>query len=141
MSKKRPCSVCGGWFQPDARVKDRQRACSKAECQTKRRAATQASWRSHNREYASERRLHYRQVARDAGGDPGRRLPAPLDRVPWEVAEDQFGAQGADFIAYLAQVQHRVAKDQWRSQVADSAGESEQVLPGFVKDQSWSGAP
>jgi len=141
MSKKRPCCVCGGWFQPDARVGDRQRACSKFECQTKRRSATQASWRSRNREYAAAWRLQERREARDAGGDPSRRMPPPLDGLPWDVAEDQFGVQGTDFIAHLARVQHRAAKDQWRAQRVDSSAESERVLPGFVKDQSWAGAP
>jgi hypothetical protein len=26
------------------------------------------------------------------------RLPAPLNRLPWDIAQDEFGVKGADFI-------------------------------------------
>ena len=41
--RKKPCRICRRWFQPDARVGERQRACGKPECQTARRQKTQAA--------------------------------------------------------------------------------------------------
>ena len=31
-ARKRPCRVCRRWFQPDARLGDRQKTCGDPEC-------------------------------------------------------------------------------------------------------------
>ena len=31
--KKRPCRICGRWFVPDPRLKDRQKTCADAQLQ------------------------------------------------------------------------------------------------------------
>ena len=92
---KKPCRICQRWFYPDPRVGDRQRACAKAECQAVRRQKTQAGWRHQNPGYAAA----YRIDERHRQSDPERlRVPAPLNKLPWDVAKDQFGGKGADFI-------------------------------------------
>ncbi len=140
MRKTRPCSICRKWFLPDARVKDRQRACSSAECQTKRREQTQAKWRAAHPSYFAAHRIQQRAAAAipaESSAMPGEiapapnasstpiarppppRMPRPLDGLPWDMAQDQFGAQGADFIGVFGRVLLRAAKDQTRSQPSE----------------------
>src|SRR5450755_2061099 len=113
-ARKRPCSICRRWFRPDARVGDRQHACGKPECQTKRRRKTQASWRGRNPGYAIAYRIDQRSVSTQAAPEV-MRVPAPLNQLPWEFAKDQFGPQRADFIAVMAALLVRFAKDQFRT--------------------------
>jgi hypothetical protein len=49
------------------------------------------------------------------------RVPAPLDRLPWDIAQDQFGVQGADFLGVFGRVLLGVAQDERRGQVLDSS--------------------
>jgi hypothetical protein len=65
-----------------------------------------------------------RERAEEATGPPARsieplRLPAPIDRLPWDVAQDELGVQAADFIGILSKVLLRVAQDERGGQVAD----------------------
>lgn len=132
---KKPCRFCGKWFWPDPRVGSRQRACSAAECQQKRRVETQASWRQCNPEYGITYRLQKR-VALQERERPETRHPPPLDRLPWDVAKDQFTAQGCEFIEVLGRVLLVAAKDQRRRQVAEITREFRGHPPPAAKDQS-----
>jgi hypothetical protein len=127
--KKRPCSICRRWFQPDRRVGSRQRACNRAECQADRRRGTQANWRRRNPEYYHERRLQERaeraRAADEAASNPKKakgveppRRPEPLRlggvlrAVPWAFAQDEIGVQTTDLIAAVAKVLLKAAQDQ-----------------------------
>src|SRR6266849_10245015 len=112
-ARKRPCAICRRWFRPDARVGDRQHACGKPECQTKRRQKTQASWRHRNPGYAIAYRIDQRATQTEPPSEV-MRLPAPLNQLPWEFAKDQFGPQGADFIGLMGALvkPHPLAIDQ-----------------------------
>jgi len=129
-ARKKPCRICRRWFQPDARVGDRQRACGKPECQTTRRQKTQSAWRSRNADYGIAWRLDQRS-AQIPPPDP-LRFPAPLNQLPWNLAKDQFGTQIADFIGVMGALILRTAKDQFRPYLADSARLAG-TLPGFPK--------
>ena len=134
---KRPCSICKRWFWPNPRVGHRQQTCSDPACQVARRKKTQAKWRAANPDYAIGRRLTVRhandakratppQQALPQKKPPAPRMPAPLDRLPWDDAQDQFGAKGADFIMEFGRLLVRAGqvrqdqKDQMRTQVLDS---------------------
>src|SRR5438445_659167 len=119
-SRTRPCAICRRWFRPDARVGDRQHACGKPECQTKRRQKTQASWRHRNAGYAIAYRIDQR-AAQTQPPPEAMRLPSPLNQLPWEFAKDQFGSQGADFIGVMGALMVRSAKDQFRAYLIDPA--------------------
>src|ERR1039457_6593034 len=110
--RKKPCRICRRWFQPDARVGERQRACGKPECQSARRQKTQADWRKRNLDYAIAWRLDQR--AAQTSPPEGLRVPAPLAQLPWHVAKDQFSPQGADFLGVMSALILRAAKDQIR---------------------------
>ena len=118
-ARKRPCTICRRWFRPDSRVGDRQRACSRADCQTARRQKTQATWRRQNPDYGVAWRLDRR--ATQARPPEPLRVPAPLHQLPWDLAKDQFGAQGADFIGAMGALMVRAAKDQFRPYLIESA--------------------
>jgi hypothetical protein len=116
--RKRPCSICRQWFQPDARVGERQHACGKPDCQTQRRQKTQARWRRRNPGYATAYRIDQRAAQTEPTPEP-LRLPAPLNQLPWDLAKDQFGLQGADFIGVMGALIVRSAKDQIRPYLLD----------------------
>jgi hypothetical protein len=129
---KKPCRICRRWFQPDARVGDRQRVCSREECQAARRKRTQAAWRERNPDYANAWRLQQRC----AGGDPDPpRVPPPLTRLPWDLAKDQFGAQGTEILGCFGRLLVRYAKDQMRTQPPGIPGESPRLPPDPPKDE------
>ena len=109
--RKRPCRFCHGWFSPDRRVGDRQRACRSEACRKRRRQATQAAWRRANPDYAVRRRLEQREVLREREPLP---VPRPLDRIPWELAQEEFDRRGADLLASLGKVLVRSRKDEIR---------------------------
>ena len=132
--RKKPCRICRRWFHPDARVGERQRACGKPECQAAWRQKTQAKWRRRNPDYG----LGWRLDQRGAQTPPPElhRLPAPLNRLPWEFAKDQFGAQGTDFIGVMSTLLLRAAKDEIRSYLIDGARLPGRLLPGAEKTSS-----
>jgi hypothetical protein len=153
MAKKRPCRICRKWFRPDPRVGQRQRACSRPECQQARRATTQAAWRARNPEYYHHRRLTQRSAAANAaakaaaavaagkvpehGGGPPAALamPASLARVPWELLQDEIGVQVTDAIGVTTREILRALKDQRRVQLTEGKGAPDQVQGGVMKDQ------
>lgn len=64
------------------------------------------------------------------------RVPAPLDRLPWDLAQDQFEVQGADFIAIFGRLLLRYAQDQIRIQLPVIVAESRRLDEAEAKDQS-----
>ena len=73
MVRKRPCRVCRRWFQPEARVGDRQRVCSAAECQRERHRRACADWRARNPDERREEQLRRRLRGEDEESSPGAR--------------------------------------------------------------------
>ena len=89
MVRKRPCRVCRRWFQPDPRAGDRQRVCSRPECQQERHRRNCVAWRDRERASDEERRVRVRLLdLTQPEGSPGARLlPAAVrDAVGLEVA-------------------------------------------------------
>ena len=133
MARKRPCQVCRRWFRPDPRVGERQRSCTSEVCQKERRARTQASWREAHPDYFIARRIEERAAAgRDV--EP-LRVPAPLDRLPWDIAQDQFKVQGADFIAIFGRLLIGSAQDAMAAEVGVNKGQIRQHGRRARKDQ------
>jgi hypothetical protein len=85
----------------------RQRACSRA-CQAARKKTTQAAWTKDNPDYFVARRMKQRAAAERRPAPL--RMPAPLDRLPWDVAQDEFGVQQTDFLGHLGRVLLGVAQ-------------------------------
>ena len=105
MPKPRPCEVCDEVFEPHPRAGDRQRVCSKEECQRERHRRNCENWRQRNADYDRDRRLRARMARetesdrdRDSGG--GRSRPRvrslwsdPLASIPWDALRDVVASE------------------------------------------------
>jgi hypothetical protein len=49
------------------------------------------------------------------------RVPAPLNRLPWDIAKDEIGGKATDFLAVMGTLLVRSAKDQIRLHLLDAA--------------------
>jgi hypothetical protein len=132
-ARKRPCTICRHWFRPDPRIGARQRACRKPECQAVRRKQTQARWRAANAGYATAYRIQLRNAAQRPP-EP-LRVPAPLNRLPWDLAKDEFGGKGADFIGVVSTLLLCTVKDQFRVHLPDPTRVAGTLPPPAAKDQ------
>jgi hypothetical protein len=86
-----------------------------------------------NPEYPAGYRIQQRG-AQESPPEP-LRLPAPLNRLPWDLAKDEFGPQGTDFIAVMGALLVRVAKDQIRSYAIESTALPSTLPLLATKDQ------
>jgi hypothetical protein len=139
MRRKRPCSICRRWFRPDARTTRHQRVCSRAECQKERRRRTQASWRERNPEYGASYRLDQRRRVGERA-EP-LRMPAPLDKVPWQVAKDVMGAEATELLGVSSRLILGAAKDVIRAHLAECKGVPLPLPSVGAKDVIVAGAP
>lgn len=48
-SRKRPCRVCGKWFSPHPRVRDRQKTCGAVDCKKEWHRRKSAEWNRKNK--------------------------------------------------------------------------------------------
>jgi hypothetical protein len=64
------------------------------------------------------------------------RVPAPLNRLPWELAQDQFKPQGAGFLGSFGRLLMFHAKDQIVRHLHDSTRESGKVARRREKTRS-----
>ena len=55
------------------------------------------------------------------------RVPAPLNRLPWDVAKDEIGGKATDFLGVMGTLLVRSAKDQIRLHLIDATR-----LPGAL---------
>ena len=81
MVKKRPCRVCGTWFEPNPRAGDRQHTCSDAACQRARNRKACRRWRA--KSDTKERQL--RKKMRAAKPDIPADLVSPVTHEQWDV--------------------------------------------------------
>ena len=49
--RKRPCRICGRWYAPNPRVKDRQKSCGESLCKREWHRRKCAEWNKKNSEY------------------------------------------------------------------------------------------
>ena len=91
-------------------------------CAKALRAKTQAAWRERHRDYWTAWLIQQRSTQERA--PPPLRVPAPLDRLPWDLAKDEFGGQGADFLGVFGRLLVDVRKDEIRGQPVVIARES-----------------
>ena len=69
MPKKRPCRMCGKWFEPHPRAGDRQRTCSEPECQRERNRKACRRWRAKHDTPSHRLRRNIRAVKADSPED------------------------------------------------------------------------
>ncbi|OVE73395.1 hypothetical protein BVX93_01770 [bacterium B13(2017)] len=54
-NEQKNCIICGRFFRPDPRVKDRQKSCKRNQCQRLRKKKSQESWFLKNKDYFQDR--------------------------------------------------------------------------------------
>lgn len=137
MARKRPCSVCRRWFEPERRAGGRQRVCSAASCQAERHRRACERWREQHPEYDRERRLRER-VRRDSG--PGEPLARdPLTEVAWEAARDAVGLEVAVIVEETAKVLAAWARDAVHAQSMEIMKRLAKVVPAPARDAMVAG--
>jgi hypothetical protein len=90
MADKRPCSVCGKWFRPDARQGDRQKTCGCKECKSEWHRRACARWHKKNPGYDKDTRL-VRRLVKDSGETKADRRADPLKAINWPLAREEIG--------------------------------------------------
>jgi hypothetical protein len=136
MSKKKPCCICGRWFLPNRRVGNRQRACSKAECQRERHRRNCARWHTRNPDYDREGRLR-----RELIGERGQNRDAngvetdPLGQVNEEVARDLVGLQLYVVIDEIAKVVVSWTRDLVHEKTGKTTGQTGKQGPLVARDE------
>lgn len=84
---KRPCRICRRWFEPDARVRGRQKSCSAPDCQRERHRRNCEELRDRDREAERQELLEQRLVTTEGLADGERVLPVgPRDAWPLKAA-------------------------------------------------------
>ncbi len=118
MARKRPCRICGKWFYPSPRARDRQRVCSDPTCQRERHRRSCSGWHEKNPDYDRERRLR-EKVRRPAQWDTPH--TDPLREIAWDEARDAAGLQVAVIVEETARVVVQFARDVVRAQPRETS--------------------
>ena len=138
MAGKRPCRVCGKWFQPHPRAGKRQRACGRAECGRERHRRACAAWRERHPDYDGERRLRERLRVEVAAGEALSR--DPLAEVAWSAARDAVGLEVAVIVEETGKVLALWARDAVHQQSTEITRKLAKVLPRPARDEIATGA-
>jgi hypothetical protein len=130
--KKRPCRICRRWFQPNARVKDRQMTCGDPACKREWHRRKCQQWNRANRDYF---RANYLQKKLDAAQSdnaskaPTRAPPKSLSPsgLPLGFVQEVIGVQHLLIIEYMAQLLMRRFQEVLRGQVIVNTGQVSQL--------------
>lgn len=99
MVRKRPCGICRRWFKPHARAGDRQKVCSRPECQKERRRRSVAARRRKDPDLERGDRLRRRLRTEEALDEPG-----PLAGLDRQALRNAVGLEVAVVIEESAEV-------------------------------------
>jgi hypothetical protein len=138
MARKRPCRVCGKWFEPHPRAGKRQRTCGGETCQRERHRRACAAWRARHPDYDRESRLRERLHVEAAAGAPLSR--DPLAELAWEAARDAVGLEVAVIVEEMGKVLVLWARDAVNAQGTEITRKLAKVLPRPERDEIAAGA-
>ena len=99
--KKRPCRICGRWFTPNPRLKDRQKTCADPHCKREWHRKKCAQWNKSNPDYFKSNYLQ-----KKLEGTPGckSRFKSGL---PLVFVQEVIGIQHLVIIEYFGQLLKR----------------------------------
>jgi hypothetical protein len=138
MARKRPCRVCGKWFEPHPRAGKRQRACGRDDCRRERHRRACAAWHEQHPDYDRERRLRERVRVDVPVGEPLSR--DPLAEIAWDTARDAVGLETAVIVEETGKVLALWARDAVHQQAAEITRKLARVLPRRARDEIAAGA-
>jgi hypothetical protein len=116
MRSRKRCPFCRCLFTPDGRVASRQWACTKADCQARRRQHTQKQWRDDHPDDRAARRLRTQLAAAKATGKAPTPRPPPRG-IPWDEMQDEIPPQVLVILGLLVRLGARAMQDEIRGQV------------------------
>jgi hypothetical protein len=96
--KKRPCRICGRWFAPNPRLKDRQKTCADPHCRREWHRKKCAHWNKSNPDYFKS---NYLQKKLDAALVPKSRFRSGLPQL---FVQEVIGIQHLVIIEYFGQL-------------------------------------
>lgn len=135
MRKRKRCPFCRCLFAPDPRVRGRQWACTKAECQGQRRKASQQAWRQKHPEDRPARKLRAAMAqAKQDGQAP--LPPPPPTAVPWDEMRDEISPQLLVILGFLARLGAASVRDEIRAQVLKITAESGRLRASARGDET-----
>lgn len=137
MAGKRPCRVCGKWFQPHPRAGKRQRVCGREECGRERHRRACTAWHERHPDYDRERRLRERVRVEAPVGDALSR--DPLAEIAWDRARDAVGLEAAVIVEETGKVLALWARDAVRQQSVEITRKIAKVLPRPARDEIATG--
>jgi len=112
VDRKRPCRVCGRWYQPSSRLRKRQKTCGAKACMQEWHRRVCRRWNRQNRQDSMITYLASKleAAAAPAGGKPTPRAPprGVSRRWPRQVLEQELGIRKAVLVDYVA---HKVVRD------------------------------
>jgi hypothetical protein len=135
---KRPCSICGRWFEPHPRTRWCQKTCGNAACRAAQRSRAQRGERDRNRveremwrvgERLDDIERRIRERDQDAGDD-GRTNREVLRAS----GKDSIGVERDVLIELLARLHLKTRKDAIRMQGHGTKRESGRLLSESRKD-------
>jgi len=131
MRKRKRCPFCRCLFSPDERVRRRQWACTKPDCQVKRRRKTQERYRDRHPADRAARALRAQLASAKAGEAvaPPRAPPPGMERFPWEELRDEIPAEALVMTQVFVRLVLVVLQDEIRLQQRESQGQFGR-LPG-----------
>lgn len=138
MGRKRPCRICGKWFEPQPRAGQRQRACGSEDCRRERHRRACVAWHQAHPDYDRERRLRERVRVDVAVGEPLNR--DPLAEIAWDTARDAVGLEVAVIVEETGKVLAMWARDAVHQQTAEITRKLAKVLPRPARDEIAAGA-
>jgi hypothetical protein len=135
MRSRKRCPFCRCLFTPDGRVASRQWACTKADCQARRRQQTQKQWREDHPDDRAARRLRAEiATAKATGKAPTPR--APPRGIPWDEMRDEISPQVLVILGHLVRLGVRTLQDEIRGQVLAFAPVSAASPPEDREDET-----
>jgi hypothetical protein len=130
--RKRPCRICGRWFMPNPKVKDRQKPCGDAECQRRWHKKKCKEWNRSNPDYF---KANYLQKKIIAATEPPHQ-PASLklnirskSKLPLSYVQEVISIQHLIIIEYFGQLLFRRFQEVLRAEPAVITREKDRLPP------------
>jgi len=114
--KRRPCRICGRWFTPHPRLKDRQKTCADAHCKREWHRRKCAQWNKDNADYFKS---NYLQKKLEVTPVRKSRIRSGL---PLVFVQEVIGLQPLVILEYLVQLLQRRFQEVIRMEVAVGTG-------------------
>lgn len=135
MRKKRPCRICRRWFLPDKHVGNRQKVCSRPECQRQRHRRESAEYRRRERGKDREVRL-VSSIRRDGVAELERPSEgSALARLDWLRVRELVGLEQGVIIQETGRVILSGVRELVRMELAAFTGKSRQVMRSGAREQ------